>query len=643
MKSMRSLLAISACSAAACLSALPAWAASLETYGKLPTIEDVTISGDGKRIAMTVTNGEQRKVIIRDAATNAGVAMLNAGTTKLRDLQWADSDHLLVTYSVTGKILEVDGPKREHFMTTVYEVSTNRNTPLMGQVSTAETLNVTVGRPLVRTIDGKPTILAFGVEFVDNAGRISIFKSTPGSTKSNIVETGGPDTDEFLVDESGKAIARTEYDPKKGRWAISVRNGARWQAIAQGDHPFGSPNLLGQGTTPGTLLVGLDSENGGIVRELKIADGAWSPDLPYGENHALIHNRAGRIIGSVNLVGDEVTYSFLDKADQALWNGIRKAYSKDVVHLIDWSDDHRKIVVEVDSIVDGPAYAFVDMETKKANWIGNAYDGIDATDISPVKTVAYKAADGLEITGYLTLPKGKSAKNLPLVVLPHGGPASRDVLGFDWWAQGLASQGYAVLQPNFRGSDGLGVKFLEAGYGEFGKKMQTDLSDGVRHLAAEGTIDPKRVCIAGGSYGGYAALAGAAIDTGVYRCASSYAGPADLKRMLLAADRNSGVAALRYWKNFMGVEGVRDPDLAAISPASQAAKVTIPVQLIHGKDDTVVLYEQTTLMAEAMKRAGKPVELVTLPGEDHWLSRGATRKQMLEAMVAFLKKNNPPD
>jgi dipeptidyl aminopeptidase/acylaminoacyl peptidase len=636
-------MAVVACYAALCLMIGPARAAPLEAYGKLPMIEDVAISGDGKRIAMTVTNGEERKVLIRDAASNAGIAMLTAGTTKLRDLQWADSDHLLVTYSVTGKIMEMSGPKREHFLTTIYEVSTNKSTPLVGKVSTAETLNVTIGRPVVRTIEGKPVILAFGVEFVDNTGRLSIFRSTPGSTKTNIVETGGPDTDDFLIDESGRAIARTDYDPKKAHWWISVRNGARWQPIAQGDHPFGSPNLLGPGATPGTLLVSVDSEEGDKVRELKIADGSWSQDLPYGENDALIHNGAGRIIGTVGLDGDEVRYSFRDKADQAVWNGIKKAYPKDVVRLVSWSDDHQKVVVRVESITEGPAYAFVDMSTKKASWIGNVYDAIDTTDISPVKAVAYKAADGLEITGYLTLPKGKPAKGLPLVVLPHGGPASRDVMGFDWWAQGLASQGYAVLQPNFRGSEGLGVKFLEAGYGEFGRKMQTDLSDGVRHLAAEGTIDPKRVCIVGASYGGYAALAGATIDTGVYRCASSYAGPADLKRMLLTAENNSGVSALRYWKNFMGVEGVRDPDLAAISPASQAAKVTIPVQLIHGKDDTVVLYEQTTLMAEAMKKAGKPVEVVTLSGEDHWLSRGATRKQMLEAIVTFLKKNNPPD
>jgi dipeptidyl aminopeptidase/acylaminoacyl peptidase len=255
-------------------------------------------------------------------------------------------------------------------------------------------------------------------------------------------------------------------------------------------------------------------------------------------------------------------------------------------------------------------------------------------------------ADGLDITGYLTVPGGKAAKNLPLVVLPHGGPEGRDTLGFDWWSQALASRGYAVLQPNFRGSEGFGWKFVQAGFGQWGKAMQTDLSDGVRILAKQGTIDPKRVCIVGASYGGYAALAGATMDPGVYRCAASVAGPADLKRMLVDSNsrfESSNNSTLRYWLRFMGADGLKDPDLAAISPAKMADKVEIPLLLIHGKDDTVVPYVQSTIMASAMKKAGKPVELVTLTGEDHWLSRGATRLQMLTSVVDFLEKNNPPN
>jgi dipeptidyl aminopeptidase/acylaminoacyl peptidase len=311
------------------------------------------------------------------------------------------------------------------------------------------------------------------------------------------------------------------------------------------------------------------------------------------------------------------------------------------VQLTSWSDDHKKAVVRVESLTEGPAFALVDLTAKTAAWIGPEYSGIGPDDIAPIKPVVYKAKDGLEITGYLTLPRGKAAKNLPLVVLPHGGPAARDSLHFDWWSQALAAQGYAVLQPNFRGSDGVTESLLKAGYGEFGRKMQTDLSDGVRDLAAQGVIDPKRVCIVGASYGGYAALAGATLDTGVYRCAISVAGPADLPKML-RAERKDSVAALRYWKNFMGVDGPDDPELIEISPAHHAEKDDIPLLLIHGKDDTVVPYEQSQFMAAALKKAGKPFDFVTLESEDHWLSRGDTRQKMLKAVVDFLKKNNPP-
>jgi dipeptidyl aminopeptidase/acylaminoacyl peptidase len=249
----------------------------------------------------------------------------------------------------------------------------------------------------------------------------------------------------------------------------------------------------------------------------------------------------------------------------------------------------------------------------------------------------------MKIPGFLTLPPGAGKKDLPLIVLPHGGPASADTLDFDWWAQAMAAQGYAVLQPNFRGST-LDSKFLEAGFGEWGRKMQTDLSDGVRYLAKQGIIDPKRVCIVGASYGGYAALAGVTLEPAAYRCAVSVAGISDLRRMRRwIGDTSATGGSQRYWDRFIGTSDMNDPALLAISPIEHVNAVTAPVLLIHGRDDTVVPFEQSDVMLSALKRAGKSVELVTMKHEDHWLSHGETRLQMLEACVAFLKANNPPN
>ena len=174
------------------------------------------------------------------------------------------------------------------------------------------------------------------------------------------------------------------------------------------------------------------------------------------------------------------------------------------------------------------------------------------TRTAEVRNLTYLAADGLAISGFLTLPRDLPEKNLPLVVMPHGGPAVQDTQRFDWWAQALADQGYAVLQPNYRGSD-VNFKFIEAGYGEWGRKMQTDLSDGVEYLAKAGIVDPSRVCIVGASYGGYAALAGVTLQSGIYRCAVSVAGLSDLPRMRSWTNETQLGRVSRYWDRFWGV------------------------------------------------------------------------------------------
>jgi dipeptidyl aminopeptidase/acylaminoacyl peptidase len=175
--------------------------------------------------------------------------------------------------------------------------------------------------------------------------------------------------------------------------------------------------------------------------------------------------------------------------------------------------------------------------------------------------------------------------------------------------------------------------------------MQTDLSDGVRYLVKEGIADGARVCIVGGSYGGYAALAGVTLDAGVYRCAVSVAGISDVRRMLEweQAGHPYHEVTLRYWDRFMGVSGPYDPRVDSISPIKHLDAVTVPVLLIHGRDDTIVPFEQSTVIFDGLRKAKKSVDLVTLKNEDHWLSRSETRLQMLKSCAAFLRTNNPPD
>ena len=234
------------------------------------------------------------------------------------------------------------------------------------------------------------------------------------------------------------------------------------------------------------------------------------------------------------------------------------------------------------------------------------------------RPMRFKAKDGLELTGYLTCRDGATPKNLPLVVFPHGGPAARDSR-FDWWAQAMASRGYAVLQVEFPRLRRLRRTSCRPASASGAARCRPTSRTASRYLAGQGIVDPKRVCIVGASYGGYAALAGATLDTGVYRCAVAVAGVADLAEVWspsATTAATSGVAARRYWMRFMGADSARRPapgrDLAG-RPRRQGRRV--PILLIHGKDDTVVPLEQSQIMADALKRAGKPVELVILDGE----------------------------
>jgi dipeptidyl aminopeptidase/acylaminoacyl peptidase len=307
----------------------------------------------------------------------------------------------------------------------------------------------------------------------------------------------------------------------------------------------------------------------------------------------------------------------------------------------DWSTDFTKILVNTSGSGDSGSYYLVDMLKANAKLVGHERPAIPPEAVGPVSRIEYVASDGLQLDAILTLPPGREPSDLPLVVLPHGGPHSHDDEHFDWWAQAFASRGYAVLQPNFRGSTNRGEEFVRAGYGEWGRKMQSDLSDGIVHLAGEGVIDPERVCIVGASYGGYAALVGVTLQEGIYRCAVAVTPVTDLDLHFRLEKRLSSRS--RMIRVSLDEEFGKQRNFDAISPRQQAARASAPILLIHGRDDTVVAFRQSTRMADALKDAGKPYRLVELEGEDHWLSKSETRKRMVAESIAFVTQHNPPD
>lgn len=617
-----------------------AMAAPLAAYGSLPSIEAVAVSPSGHAVAVIVTNGEDRVIAVRDNASGKLVLRAATGDAKVRYVRWAGDNHLIIVTTVTGSPMDVITTQREWALAFRMDVRTGKVLPLLRDVG--EALNSIAGEPEVRIFNGEPTVFVKGVKFVNNSGRTALFRVDLDRAKTQLVEIGESNTIDFLVGPDGQPIAQELYDERTGRWALKLKVKGGWREARVSEGTIDPPTMIGLGRDGASALYTSRDEKGQATwDEVRAGDESSPPPLVVSDGHSPIHDpQTGHFIGHYALIGDEGRYTFFAPNDTKVWKAVKAAFPNAFVQLESWSVDRRRIVVRVDSLEEGPAYALVDLDKRNATWLGGEYQQVAAADVSPQKPIRFKAADGLELTGYLTTTRGREAKRLPLIVFPHGGPAARDYPGFDWWAQGMASRGYAVLQVNFRGSEGLGDALLEAGYGQWGRKMQTDLSDGVQFLAADGVIDPKRVCIVGASYGGYAALAGAASDIPTYRCAASFGGLSDLGRFVSWSKAKRGQDAFRYWTRFMGAEENRAAVLAQISPASRVDKIAIPVLLIHGKDDSVVPVEQSQILADALKKAGKPYELIVQKGEDHWLSRGETRLQTLTSIMAFVEKHN---
>ncbi|MDU0355239.1 YqiA/YcfP family alpha/beta fold hydrolase [Paraglaciecola aquimarina] len=266
---------------------------------------------------------------------------------------------------------------------------------------------------------------------------------------------------------------------------------------------------------------------------------------------------------------------------------------------------------------------------------------IPRTSVNPVKVYEFNARDGMKIPTLLTIPAGKEGANLPAILMPHGGPESYDRMSFNYMAQYFASQGYLVIQPQFRGSSGFGRNHLLAGRGEWGRKMQDDLTDAVLNLSESGKINKDRVCIVGSSYGGYAALVGAVFTPNLYQCVVSVNGVSDVEEMLQEEKdtygRNHWVVA--YWQDVIAEGNVKEDHLEKISPINYVKNIKAPVLLIHGQYDKVVPIEQSENMADEMEGEDKNVTFIQLEKGDHHLSKAKNRMKALQAIHKFVKQH----
>lgn len=618
----------------------------LAAFGNLPEIESMALSYSGNRIAAVMTIGGKRTLLMMNSELDQ-LRSLPLGDQKLRSMEWVGDDRLVVVISQTTTLgPEYIASQFEFFHAIVLPVDPAQQQYVVFD-NDPSIVNSVFGIYGIRQVGGRWTAYFSGVErergargFYTANGRTSLYGlDVERNTRRQLVGPP-PDgaTNRWLVGPDGAVAATVSLNLRSGSWSIKVPNGP---VLAEGVNPRGEVGLVALGRDGTSLIYQERNQADSLTRwfEVPLAGGPAREFMKAEDVRRLFTDRAtGRMLG-VQRMGTGKRPELYDPQHQAAIDKIYAAFPNLEITVSDWAPDFSKALVRTTGNGDSGTWYVVDLTRMRASAVGYERVAIEPEHVGAISTVTYKAGDGLEVDGILTLPPGREAKNLPLVMLPHGGPHAHDEEVFDWWAQAFASRGYAVFQPNFRGSTNRDEAFLRAGFGQWGRAMQTDISDGLAELARRGVVDPKRVCIVGASYGGYAALAGVTLQQDVYRCAVGVAPVTDLAS-LFSSEVNTGGSTGMLRRSLLEELGPRS-GFDAVSPRRLAAQADAPILLIHGKDDTVVPFDQSERMADALRRSDKPHRLVVLREEDHWLSRADTRLQMLEETLAFVQQHNP--
>ncbi|MCR5873918.1 S9 family peptidase [Phenylobacterium sp. J426] len=464
------------------------------------------------------------------------------------------------------------------------------------------------------------------------------------------VETGSSLTDAWFT-QKGEPLLR--MDSNRRGTVVSIFGRAPgekdWKLIRRARRneldKLPDFDVLGPSSEAGKFLVVMrpGGENFRIARTFDVRTFEFG-DLPGGRlagdvDGSLIDDKLDLV--ALTTQGDRLEYHFTDPTLATRLQSVDKATKGRVnLQVYDLSSDRKRVLIKTSGPQEPGAYLLYDSEGRRLHMVATLQPWLEPERLAPMETLRLKTRDGLEITAYLTTPAGPATGPLPMVAMPHGGPERRDSYQFDPFVQALAAKGWLVLQPNFRGSGGYGRAFAAMGHGHWGDKMQDDVEDAVAFVTGKGLADPKRLAICGASYGGYASLMGAVKRPELYRCVVSIAGDADLIEML-KTEREDGEdsPSYQYWSTQVGDPKVHLARLQHSSPRLRAAEFAAPVLLIHGSNDPIVAPKQSALMAEALKKAGKPVEHVELPGVGHSNWSAETWKTIIEKTTDFIAKH----
>lgn len=637
----------------------------IEDFVAPHTMSMVEISPSGTHLAMVVTTGEVSRLAVQDLATGEYRALLETrfnesfGGSGFDWFRWKGDDRVLVA----TRLFEVERRRGEDDGRVTSYRSGRMVMALNSDGSAGVELRAPGSEPgspgeIIDVLADSPNEVLMTAQ--DWRGALDVVRVDIRTGESRLVLSGDNRTLSYSTDHSGEIVSRVRQaglsgrrhaieglDPETGEWVQIAE-------ITPNDlRDLDEFRLLGAAETPGALYVSVRPESGEQpdtsavhiydMRARQLGPALWrhqTYDLA-----SIVTDETGAFLGGC-YQADVHRCEFRDERLAAHMNGLSRFFEESrAIFLVSQSRDNDKWVLFVTGPDEPGTYYLYDLEARSIDVIGPAYGHVDPESLGQMRRIDYAGRDGAALHGYLTTPATAGEGPAPLVVMPHGGPEARDALAYDPWVQFLSTRGYAVFQPNFRGSSGFGRAFVEAGYGQWGLRMQEDITDGVRSLIDQGLADPARICIVGASYGGYAALWGGAREPDLYRCVVSIAGVSDLPAMMWWERREQGARSdnYDYWRTSIGDPGQDRARLQAVSPIRFVDDWRPPVLLIHGDEDDIVPYEQSRDMDRALRRAGKDVRFVTLEGEGHSQWRRDDHALALREIEAFLARRLPVD
>jgi dipeptidyl aminopeptidase/acylaminoacyl peptidase len=607
----------------------------VENFAELPFLKAPQLSPDGRLIAAkSVNKGITRLVIFSAGDPTAKPKTLDVGKITVDSIYWAGNNRLLLEVIGKDKIYGFEIPIGRLI---IVDLDSGAS-----RVADRKSRGIYGGDVLYVSPEGSWALVASQDTLSDTPSVKRVDLATGNAT---VAEKSRPDVWDWFADDDGVVRGGVAYDKRKWKLWYRSKAGEPFKTVAgkfaKDDDSSVDRFYFSRDGDKGTIVTNERTGRFGVYRYDFTTGAIGAPifESPTVDVSEVKVDPLTREIAGIRYHEDRWKTYWIDPKLKALQARVDRALPFADNELLGDPADSQMLIWSGGASDPGTYFLFNRAKSTMAPVV-QPYAKIDSADLAPVEPIHFRARDGLDIHAYLTVPKGREAKGLPLIMLPHGGPFARDEWTYDPLVQFLANRGYAVFQPQFRGSTGYGKDFVEKGYGEWGRKMQDDLDDGLDWLIASGKIDPKRVCIVGGSYGGYAALWGAIRNPERYRCAASFAGVTDIAAQL--KNNRRSFSATRYFREWRTkVQGDSSVDLKTVSPLAQASRLKVPVLIVHGEDDETVPVSQGKQMVAALKANGADVTSNFYKEGGHSFSSSEDMADFFRRLDAFLAKNNP--